>query len=203
MIYTQTCRFANEGDLKEVVKVHVAAFPDFFLTTLGPAFLEVMYSAFLTAPGKVFMVDESDGRLQGFAVGVFKSTGKDRKLAIKFFARFAVAILPVLMRSPIKILHKILGQLLTDRGQPEMPEGSIVLRSIAVLPETKGTGVGERLIKSFEITAKQTGARAIALTTDATNNERTIAFYFKHGYSVHQEFMQDKVRRMLLLIKNI
>jgi len=196
------CRSAEEKDLSQVADVHVAAFPGFFLTMLGHSFLRVMYRAFLVSPGSVFVVDESDGRVRGFAVGVLKAAGKDRKLAVRFFPQFAVAVLPGILRNPIKVIRRIIGQLLSEGGQPEMPDGCVVLRSIGVLPEMKGAGVANRLLAEFENFAREKGAKAVALTTDAENNERAIGFYVKHGYQVQQEFKQDDSRKMLLLAKD-
>lgn len=197
------CRSAEEKDLSQVADVHVAAFPGFFLTMLGHSFLRVMYRAFLMSQGSVFVVDELDGRVLGFAVGVQTSVGKDRKLAMKFFPQFAIAVLPGIVRNPIKVIRRIMGQLLSEGGQPEMPVGCVILRSIGVLPEMKGGGVANRLLTAFERMAREQGANEVALTTDADNNERAIRFYLKHGYRVQQEFKQDDSRAMLLLTKSI
>ena len=197
------CRSAEEKDLSQVADVHVAAFPGFFLTMLGHSFLRVMYRAFLMSRGRVFVVDELDGRVIGFAVGVRTSVGKDRKLAIRFFPQFAVAILPGIVSNPIKVIRRIIGQLLSEGGQPEMPVGCVVLRSIGVLPEMQGAGVANRLLTAFERIACEQGANAVALTTDADNNERAIGFYLKHGYHIQQDYQQDDSRKMLLLIKSI
>lgn len=197
------CRSAEEKDLGEVADVHVAAFPGFFLTMLGNSFLRVMYRAFLVSPGSVFVVEDADGRVHGFAVGVLKSAGKDRKMAIRFFPQFVLAILPGVLRNPVKVIRRILGQLCAEGGQPEMPDGCVVLRSIGVLPEMKGAGVANRLLADFERHARETGAKAVALTTDAQDNQRAIGFYLKHGYKVQQEFKQDGSRQMLLLTKEL
>lgn len=197
------CRSAEEKDLSQVADVHIAAFPGFFLTMLGHSFLRVMYRAFLMSPGSVFVVDELNGRVQGFAVGVRTSVGKDRKLAMKFFPQFAVAVLPSIIRNPIKVIRRITRQWLSEGGQPEMPDGCVVLRSIGVLPEMKGGGVANRLLTAFEHIAREQGANVVALTTDEDNNERAIGFYLKHGYQVQQAFKQDDSRAMLLLTKSI
>ena len=197
------CRSAEEKDLNQVADVHIAAFPGFFLTMLGHSFLRVMYRAFLMSPGCVFVVDDSDGRVLGFAVGVRKSAGKDRKLAIRFLPQFAFAVLPGVLRNPIKVIRRIIGQLFSEGGQPEMPDGCVVLRSIGVRPEMKGAGVANRLLTDFERLAREQGAQVVALTTDAENNERAISFYRKYGYQVQQDFKQDDSRRMLLLTKSL
>jgi ribosomal protein S18 acetylase RimI-like enzyme len=197
------CRSIEEKDLSQVADVHIAAFPGFFLTSLGHSFLMVMYRSFMMSPGGVFVVDEAEGRVHGFAVGVLKSAGKDRRLAARFFVRFLLALVPAVLRNPLRVLRRITGKLIFDGGQPEIPEGAVVLRSIGVLPKKKGEGVACRLLGYFEQIARERGATSVALTTDAVNNDRAIGFYLKNGYNVQQEFMQDGSRKMLMLLKDI
>lgn len=196
-------RSAEEKDLRQIVDVHVAAFPGFFLTSLGRPFLMVMYRAFLSSPRSVFVVDETVGDVQGFAVGSLKTGGGDRGLAIRFLPSFLMALIPAVIRSPIKVPARILGQLFTGRGQPDMPDNSAVLRSIGVRPEKRGGGIANELLRDFEKHARDKGAELVALTTDKASNERAIGFYKRNGYEIQAEFKQDGSRTMLLMKKDI
>ncbi|RDK12127.1 GNAT family N-acetyltransferase [Cupriavidus lacunae] len=196
-------RLAEPNDLNQVVDVHLAAFPGFFLTTLGRPFLTVMYRAFLSQPGSVFVVAEENGQLQGFAVGALKRGEGDRTLALKYLFRFLCALIPAVLRNPVRVTRRILGQMLSGRGQPEFPDHSAVLRSIGILPEEKGKGLANDLLCDFEKQARAKGAEAVVLTTDAASNERAIGFYKKNGYEVQTEFRQDGARPMLLMRKPI
>lgn len=196
-------RSAEEKDLRQVVDVHMAAFPGFFLTSLGRPFLLVMYRAFLSNPGSVFVVDETAGEVQGFAVGSLKTPGGDRGLAMRFLPRFLLALIPAVLRHPISVSKRIAGQLFTSRGQPDTPEHSAVLRSIGVRPEKRGGGIANELLSEFEAHARDKGAQFVALTTDKADNARAIGFYKKNGYDVHAEFSQDGSRGMLLMKKDI
>lgn len=194
-------RPATQNDLHQIAHVHVFAFPGFFLTILGFGFLKVMYRAFLSSESSIFIVSEDDGKIGGFAVGVLQSAGKDKKLALRFLPHFIWAVIPAFVRNPFKVTSRIASQLLTDGGQPPMPSGSAVLRSIGVLPENKGKGIANKLLDAFEQLAKKKNAISVALTTDARNNERAIGFYLKNGYQIREKFIQNETREMLLLVK--
>ncbi|AVA36761.1 GNAT family N-acetyltransferase [Cupriavidus metallidurans] len=196
-------RLAEADDLSQVVEVHLAAFPGFFLSSLGRPFLTVMYRAFLSQPGSVFVIAEDGGRLQGFAVGSLKRSEGDRSLALRYFPSFVAALVPAVLRNPIKVTRRICGQLFSGRGQPEFPDNSAVLRSIGILPEEKGKGLANDLLGDFEKQALVKGAEAVVLTTDADSNDRAIGFYKKNGYEVRTEFRQDGARPMLLMGKHI
>lgn len=197
------CRNASAADIHQVVEVHISAFPGFFLTTLGPAFLQTMYRAFLLNQGGVFVVGELDGKTRGFAVGVLKSSGRDRNLALRFLPQFMLALIPAVIRNPIKVIKRIGSQFFTSSEKLSIPDTAAVLRSIGVQPKFKGAGVAGRLLQEFEFQASQKGADCVALTTDALDNERAIGFYRKHGYTVTQDFKQDGKRPMYLLIKQL
>jgi ribosomal protein S18 acetylase RimI-like enzyme len=197
------CRPARTEDVSQVADVHSAAFPGFFLTTLGPGFLRTMYRAFISNVGGVFVINEQNNRLDGFAVGILKSAGKDRNLAVRFLPQFIAALVPGLIRNPVKVMRRVATQFFSVGEEPEVPNNSVILRSIGVLPDAKGSGVASRLLDEFERLSRAKGATSVALTTDALDNERAVGFYRKHGYHIAQEFSQDKNRKMLLMLKDL
>lgn len=162
-----------------------------------------MYRAFLENRYGIFIVNENNQRLDGFAVGTLKSAGKDRSLAIRYLLQFFLAIIPAAIYNPKLVLKRIFSQFFSTRDEPAVPEGAAVLRSIGVLPDVRGKGIAEQLLIEFEEQAKNKGAEIVALTTDALDNERAIRFYRKHGYHISQEFKQDKHRKMFLMLKSI
>jgi len=198
-----TCRPAIIDDVNQVTDVHSAAFPGFFLTSLGTGFLRIMYRAFISNSGGIFVVNEQSNRLDGFAVGVLKSAGKDRNLAIRFLPKFIAALIPGVLRNPIKVLKRVAAQFFAVGEEPEVPENAVMLRSIGVLPDAKGSGVASRLLDEFERLSRAKGATSVALTTDALDNDRAVGFYRKHGYVIAQEFSQNKSRKMLLMLKEL
>jgi len=198
-----SCRTATVNDISQVTAIHIAAFPGFFLTTLGPVFLQTMYQAFLLNQGGVFVVDDQDGQTRGFAVGALQSAGRDRNLAFRFLPKFILALIPAAIRNPIKVIKRVGSQFLSSNEKLEIPYNAAVLRSIGVLPTFKGAGVAGLLLQEFEHQAYKKGANSVALTTDALDNERAIGFYRKHGYTVTREFKQDGKRPMYLMIKQL
>lgn len=196
-------RLARIDDLGRVVDLHISAFPNFFLTSLGRPFLLAMYRAFLESADGIFLVEDEEGRIHGFAVGALKTSSGDRGLAFRYFHRFLIAIVPAVIKNPLMIVKRIFRQLASEGGQPELPVGTVVLRSIAVSPSKKGAGIANALLTEFERVSLESGARRIALTTDAIDNGRAISFYLKNDYRIEREYKQDKMRPMLLLVKDV
>ncbi len=196
-------RIAEATDLEQIVDVHIAAFPNFFLTLLGHRFLKAMYRAFLLTSGSAFVVSETDGNIDGFAVGLLASSDPDWYAALRFFPSFALALIIALITNPIVIIHRIVAKFISDKERVSIPSNAMILRSIGVRPENQGRGTAKNLIVIFEKIAKTRNATSVALTTDADNNDRAIRFYSKLGYEPVQKFRQSKSRSMLLLIKNL
>lgn len=191
------------NDLNQVAEVHIAAFPDFFLTLLGKRFLMTMYRAFLLNTGSAFVVSEVEGAIDGFAVGILKSSDADWYAALKYFPSFALALLLAIIRNPIALTRRIYAKLLGKGDRISVPANAIILRSIGVRPESQGKGTARKLIQKFEKIAQSKNATAVVLTTDANQNERAIKFYSSLGYQPVQEFRQNETRAMLLLMKNL
>lgn len=195
-------RSADEKDIPGIIDVHIQAFPHFFLTSLGPSFIKLIYKAFLNV-GCVFLVATINHEIRGFAVGVPHASGRDKVLLLSFIPRLIIAIIPSFFRSPIKILKRIAFELLTSQKLPEIPNNAIVLRSIGVLQVDKGSGLAVELLKNFEDCAKKSGAQSVALTTDAINNDYVIKFYRNNGYQIANNFYQSKKRQMYLMMKHL
>jgi ribosomal protein S18 acetylase RimI-like enzyme len=85
-------------DLDGVVAIHRAAFPNFFLSFLGPRFLRVFYG-FIVSEG-IGIVALEDGKLAGFVAGVSEPRSFYRRLVRRRFAQLALAITPTVLRHP-------------------------------------------------------------------------------------------------------
>lgn len=194
-------RVASLSDISGVVDVHLKAFEGFFLSLLGRDFLHVMYTAFLSRKGGVFVVYERNNDIQGFAVGGIKNNEKDSSLALRFLPKLALAVLPVLMKHPLVVGRRLCNRFFNLGENPVTPEKSVMLRSIAVLPSLSGGGVAGRLLGSFEEHARLLGAESVVLTTDADEKNRAIGFYSKNGYKSLSRFYQDQQRPMLFMQK--
>jgi len=91
-------RSLTRDHLDQVVRVHRCAFPDFFLSFLGPRFLREFYASFLVDPmGRGFVAVDEGGRVLGVVVGplnpaeYFKRLLKRRWWAVLSDQRFGGA----------------------------------------------------------------------------------------------------------------
>lgn len=198
------CRKAVGTDIDDVVRVHLEAFPGFFLTDLGAPFLRVMYKTFLMDANGIFVVHRSEmGELDGFAVGTLTSQTRDRWLALRFLPEFMVAAIPAMLARPRQVGVRLAQRFFETDEMPEMPKGSAVLRSIGVLGSARGAGAADALLRAFEGDASARGACRLCLTTNEDDNQRAQRFYAKHGYEMVTRFHQSGSRRMWLMSKRL
>ena len=62
-------REASANDLEQIISIHMAAFPGFILTKLGPAFLLELYTGFIQDDKGTLFVAEREGQVLGFVAG--------------------------------------------------------------------------------------------------------------------------------------
>lgn len=194
-------RGAKKEDIDSVVGVHVEAFPAFFLTRLGRAFLKELYTGFLEVPGGVLLVATANERILGFAAGAVCPARFYALLRRKRGCSFLVKAIPALLRDPLPVLVKLFYALFYRGKAPAGAIGGALLSSIGVSVGATGAGIGVALLKEFEATVSSRGGNSVYLTTDATGNERTIAFYKKCGYFEECSFRYLGERRMIRFMK--
>ncbi|MEI6197671.1 MAG: hypothetical protein WCS42_25435, partial [Verrucomicrobiota bacterium] len=101
-----------------VVELHLRAFPDFFLSFLGPRFLREFYFAFLTDPvGMAFVACGRDGQVLGAVVGPLNPRGFFGRLLRRRWWAFCVASMSALLRRP-SCLPRLLRAVFY-RGEPD------------------------------------------------------------------------------------
>jgi ribosomal protein S18 acetylase RimI-like enzyme len=191
----ENVRKASWGDINNVVKIHIRAFPKFFLTQLGPNFLNKYYELVLTYNKNIFLVAERDGYPIGFVAG-FLEPSKYYLLIKKHKIDLGKKIISALIKKP-KLINRIISNFrkinrLTDEEDKKIVE----LASIAVDPDYSGKGVGRILIKSFLEGSKKMGAEFVYLTTDAKNNDAVNYFYLSMGFKLYKTFMAAPDRAM-------
>jgi ribosomal protein S18 acetylase RimI-like enzyme len=197
-------RDAVLGDINRIVHVHIAAFPDFFLTLLGSSFLKQLYKSFMYHPHGLLRVIEDDcGVIVGFTAGSFHPVTFFQQLKQRRWFVFGLAAVPALLNSPILVSRRLLRAVFYRGDGPKSILDAALLSSIAVMPDFLGRNAGKLLIYDFEEQIKKSDCNFVYLTTDASNNERVLNFYYKAGYSVESEFVQSNSRLMLRLIKSI
>jgi GNAT superfamily N-acetyltransferase len=178
-----------------IVQVHLASFPNFFLSFLGPRFLSLYYSGICASPEGIGLVYLNDAKVPaGFVAGSSNPRGFYTRLLKRNWPRFALASVGAIVRKPSAI-KRIARGLLHPGGNPV---GSDVagLFSIGVLPELQGTGAGKLLVAQFLGEAGRRGCRRVFLTTDRDANEAVNAFYLKLGFKLDRHYETPEGRRM-------
>jgi len=184
-----------------VAELHVRAFPQFFLTSLGPRFLQRFYAVVLRSEEGFGMGRFVDGQLVAFAVGADRAGGFYRDLARRHAPALGLAALGPLVRRPaaaLRIARSFGLQAPADDG----PDGPVLL-SIARHPGPEGRGAGGAVLAAFEAAVEERGGTTVALATDADDNDHVIAFYRGHGYRDRGASAGIGTRRLLRLVKDL
>jgi ribosomal protein S18 acetylase RimI-like enzyme len=187
-------RLANiNEDLEDIVRIHINAFPGFFMTAMGSSFLREYYRTVLEFPQNISLVAiESDSfgaaspdRVVGFVVGfgnppAFYSFYKTKRLRLFFIVLWAVARNPSLVRRVILNLKRI--------SSVEGSNSEVELSSIGVDTDFMKLGVGRVLVQSFLSAASEQGYKSVYLTTDASANDRVNQFYQRQNFTLERTF---------------
>jgi GNAT superfamily N-acetyltransferase len=175
--------------------LHRAAFPEFFLSTLGESFLVQFYRGFLTDETAVTVVARSsNGSVQGAAVGTTEPARFYGRLVRKRWARFAVASGKVVVTDP-RATPRLL-RAIRYRGNAAANAEGALLSSICVDPLLQGTGVGRQLIEAWTRDVASQGVPKAFLTTDAENNHAINRFYQAQGWVLSECYTTRERRAM-------
>ncbi len=174
-------------DVATVVDIHVAAFPGYFLTSLGPRFLALYYAHVVSAKLGIGLVFDCDGRVLGFAVGelnpgrFYRELFWRRCLAFGFYALKAAAKQPsILLRMTRQVFQRV-----------EAPTSDDVARlaALAVAPEEQEHGYGRVLVAAFIERVSDRGGKTIFLEA-RKENQSVLQFYVQMGFKVVREVVQ-------------
>lgn len=188
--------YLNKCD--SLVKLHLKAFPNFFLSSLGSNFLKIFYSSIIKNDNSILKGIFEDNELIAFAVGSKKSKSFYSKLFIQNFFVFGFVLAPILTTSPLKIF-RLIKSFLNFNGNKDESSNAILL-SIGVDPDKQGQGLGKIVLKEFENDAFYFND-TIILTTDNVNNSKVNSFYLSNGYILLKTFFQGN-RAMNFYYKN-
>jgi ribosomal protein S18 acetylase RimI-like enzyme len=188
--------------IKEVVEVHLNAFPNFFLSTLGTGFLKTYYRCFAEHANGNLIVAMYGDKVVAFAAATSICHGFNFSLLKKNLFAFGWCFMRLLFTKPMALvrLKKNLTKTLEEVGDDE---DYAELYSIGTTAIVQGKGVGTKLIQQLEKQLKIRGVSKLSLTTDYVDNEAALCFYKKNGFSVLYEFVTYPNRKMYRLIKSI
>lgn len=187
-------RLMQSQDVKDVVDIHLQSFENFFLSSLGSEFLQLLYITILEDESGISLVCETEGKVSGFAVGTDLPSGFYKRLIYKKIFLFGLAALPAAIKNP-GILPRLFRSLQVPQ-QYQKPDNQANLMSLAVSPTAQKRGIGGALIKEFTNQCSQRKVNIINLTTDARNNDKVNNFYQNFGFILSRKFTTAEGREM-------
>ena len=179
------------SDVPEVVRVHLIAFPGFFLSFLGPRFLCLYYEE-CVRHGEIASVAVIQGQLAGFVMGSAHPAQFYSGLVKRRALRFAAVALPAVIKQPQIALR--VARALTKPKDARRLDGTATLMSLGVAPDQHGKGIGGKLVAAFLAEARARGSTRVDLTTDKVQNEKTNVFYRRLGFVVDREITTPEGR---------
>jgi ribosomal protein S18 acetylase RimI-like enzyme len=183
--------------IDELVRIHVAAFPGFFLTRMGPRFIRTYYRCVLAHDRAILVVAEDENGIVGFAAGFLDSQKFYRSMRLRIL-HFAFPAMAAVYADPKIVVQIFQGFLRTGRYSRVTSEATRVceLTSLAVDPARESRGVGRALVAEFCRRAGILGAECVELTTDAPENDRVNRFYQSVGFGLTATAARDDGRVM-------
>jgi ribosomal protein S18 acetylase RimI-like enzyme len=188
-------RKLESKDIANVVAIHMASFPGFFLSFLGPKFLTLFYSGVCIAPESIaFVYLNVKGVPIGFVAGALNPGGFYSRLMMRDFLRFGWASLSPMIKNP-KIIWR-LARAISHPSSNNFGNNVAGLFSIGVHPDSQGNGAGNLLVNAFLNEAKLKNCTKVYLTTDRDNNEAGNKFYTNLGFNINRQYATPEGRRM-------
>jgi ribosomal protein S18 acetylase RimI-like enzyme len=178
-----------------VVDVHLASFPQFFLSMLGPRCLALLYGEILREHGcAAFVALDAQADVVGFVAGVGRQDRFFLRLAKRRWLGFGVASAGAALRRPW-IIPRLL-RALTHHRVAARATAPALLMSLAVRPELAGKGIGRQLVRRFLAAMKSQQVAAVSLTTDRYNNEAVNRFYQNLNFRLARQYVTSDGRAM-------
>ena len=186
---------SNPQQVKAIVDLHLATFPGFFLTFMGPGFLRLLYQSFLTHDASQLLIaEDEDGKLLGFVAFSNSLSELYRHLLRRSLIPLAWYSFLALLRRPPVVFRLLRG--LSQPRQSERAERYAELSSIGVSPQHKKSGVGRALVEEVKKRIDFSETSYLKLETDADDNADVNAFYLRNGFVLHHAYTTPEGRRM-------
>ena len=189
-------RPARREDSAQLAELHREAFPEFFLSSLGTAFLRQFYLGFTDDSSAISTVAvDGAGRIVGSVVGTNEPAGFFSRLMKKRLLQFGLLSAKESLKRP-RIIPRLL-RAITYRGEAGgSPTEGALLSSICVRRDQQGKGTGSLMMRAWAQSAYDAGARRAYLTTDAADNDAVNAFYQGLGWSLDDTYTTPEGRSM-------
>lgn len=185
---------ANEKHITTLSKLHMAAFPNFFLTQLGLSFLKTLYRGYIEDENSGILVAEINGNLAGFIAYSNEYSKFYKGLLKRHLIRFAFCSLLAAIRHP-SFIKRLFGAL-KKSDEVKKEEAYVELASICVNPKIESRGIGSKLIDKLKEITDFSIYEYINLETDACDNDTVNKFYVKNGFRVARSYVTAEGRKM-------
>ena len=180
------------ADIAFAAQLHAEALPDGFFATLGVRFLRSYYRMLATSPHAVLRVACIGGVRAGFVVGTTHDARHYRWLTRTYLWRMLPVGAVSLLRHPLVMFRFVRTRLpryargavrLARRPTPATVPGrqTATLLHLAVVPASRGSGSGQRLVAEYVAVAADAGAVTIKTST-RSGPEGASDFYRNLGW---------------------
>ena len=176
---TPRIRLADHVDISSVVETHMATFPGFFLTSLGPRFLRLFYGGLVDSPLGILIVAEVDAHAVGFVGGTINESEFFAWLKTSRRRQFVQEAALASLRNPSSMRR--LWRARRREAEAASSTYDAVLLTIGVNPRGKRAGIGRALVEAFGRELAMRGGNGFCLTTDAHGNVGVNTFYLGLG----------------------
>lgn len=194
MVSIHVLNKADGNYITKISKLHMAAFPNFFLSQLGLPFLKTLYRGYMEDENSGIIVAEINGKLAGFIAYSNEYSEFYKGLLKRRLIQFAFCSLLAVIKHPF-FFKRLLGAFKkSDDAKKE--EAYVELASICVNPKNEGKGIGSRLIDKLKEITDFTIYEYINLETDACDNEAVNKFYMKNGFQLARSYVTAEGRKM-------
>lgn len=185
----------SASHIDAVVKIHLKAFPTFFLSFLGARFLREFYTGFLLdTQGIGYIASAANGQILGVIAGPVDPRGYFKRLLKRRWWAFSLASITAILKHPSSISRLL--RAVFYRGESPSGPTRALLSSIAVDPNVQGLGIGKKLVTYWVARIRRAGAFGCYLTTDADGNDKVNAFYQSLSWHIESTYITPQGRRM-------
>ena len=199
-------RFATKDDLKELAKVHSAAFPDSFTTKVGMDFVRKSLEWYLSDDKKFILCILDNNKPVGYC-GCLMVDGNTEMGSTSATIQYAfkeaikgIMMKPWLLFHPelsknYKLIFKNIKRKIfppkkktssAPKANTIRRERSVGIVGIGISPDYYGKGFGSQLQEAAEAEALKRGFTQMHLTV-RKDNERAIKSYKRNGWVVDKE----------------
>jgi ribosomal protein S18 acetylase RimI-like enzyme len=152
-------------ELLEVVTIHRSEIGAGFLSSLGEKVLEMIFAAAIKSQHAFLLVgtEKSTNSVNGFLLGTTDTSAFYRDFFRMNWFRGIFIIAPKMMS--LKRIRKTIETLIYPSRQKQIEMPSAELLDLAVKPESRGSGLAQKLFFEFDQQLAQKGIQEFKITT--------------------------------------